>query len=848
VLKVALRGLLAHKWRLLTTFAAVALGVAFIGGVLVLTDTMNRSFDDLFADVYRDTDAVVRSDETIGADFGDMRAQVDARLLDAVAAADGVAAVDGTIEGYARVIDRDGEPVGDPSMGPPTFGGNWTEVDELNPFDLTDGRGPRSAGEIVIDLGTARDTGFGVGDRVQVQTQSTADEFEVVGVVRFGTAENPGGATYVMWTPEEAQRLVGQEDRYTAIAAVAEDGVSQEEVAASIAEALDDAGAENIEVLTGAEITEATQSDIKQSLSFITIFLLVFAVIAVFVGSFVIYNSFSIIVAQRTREMALLRAIGARRRQVRRSVVVEAIVIGLVGSVVGFLVGLGLASVLGDVAELPPGSLAVLPASVTIAIVTGLLVTVFSALLPAWRASRVPPLAAMREVSVDTTGRSRVRFVLGLVVLALGVVATVSGALGEQIEIVGLGAFLVFAAMLLLSPGLARPVSRLLGAPLARLRGVSGALARQNAGRNPKRTSSTAQALMIGVGLVSFILVINSSLRASIDETLEESFTGDFVVDSGTFGMIGLPAELADQIGELPEVATVAPVRWSPAFVDGDDTGVAGATAEAFELLDLQILEGDAALGPGEVVVNRGTAEDKGLSLGDPIEVSFLDDQRPEGQRTAQVSGIYDDTSAAGGIGNVVLNLDDWNRALANPTDGQVFVQLAEGVTVAEAEPAIEEVVEPFATAEVQSVEEYKDMIGGQLDTLLASVLALLALAVLIASLGIANTIALSVIERTRELGLLRAVGMRRRQVRAAIRWESVIISLFGTALGLAFGLVGGWGVVRALQGEGVSVFAVPFVWLVGLAVLAGAIGLGAALIPAWRASRMDVLRAIATE
>jgi putative ABC transport system permease protein len=856
MVKVALRGLLAHKSRLVTTFLAVALGVAFIGGVLVLTDTMNRSFDDLFADVYRDTDAVVRSNQTIGTDFGELRGQIDGSLLEDVRSADGVAEADGSVDGFARVIDRAGDPVGDPAMGAPTLGGNWSEVDDLNPFDLTDGRAPTSDGEIVLDLGTAKDTGFAVGDMVQVQTQETADEYELVGIARFGAADSPGGASYVLWTTEEAQRLIGDEGKYSAIGAVAEGGVSQEELAKSIDDTLRADGAQGVEVLTGTEISEDTASDIKDQLSFFTIFLLVFAVIAVVVGAFVIYNSFSIIVAQRTREMALLRAVGARRRQVRRAVVVEAVVVGLIGSAVGFLVGLALAAFLGNLFELPPGSLAILPTSVTTAVLTGLIVTVFSALVPAWRASRVPPLAAMREVEVDTSGRSRVRFAIGVVGVALGAVIVVAGALGNEVSTVGVGVALVFVALLFLSPGLARPVSRALGAPLARLRGVAGTLARENAARNPKRTSATAQALMIGVGLVAFILVINSSIRASIDKTLEDSFTGDFVVDSGTFGVIGLPTGVAEQISELPDVSIVAPVRFGPAFVnpDGgapasdDDTAVAGANAGVFELLDLRLVDGSADLGPGQVVISEGKAESEGLGLGDPVRVDFLDDRRPEADRVASVSGIYDDTRAAGGIGSYVLGLDDWNAAVANPTDTQVFVQLADGVSVAQAEPEIEQVVEPFATAEVQSVDEYKDAIGGQLDILLNLVIGLLIIAVIIAMLGIANTIALSVLERTRELGLLRAVGMRRRQVRAAIRWESVIISLFGTVLGLAFGLLGGWGIVRALRNEGFGVFEIPVGTLVVLVVVAALLGLGAALLPAWRASRMNVLDAIATE
>ena len=844
MVRIALRGLRAHTWRMVITFVAVAAGVAFIGGVLVLTDTMNRTFDDLFADVYRGTDAVVRSSETLDSDFGfELRGMVDESVLDQVRQADGLAAAEGSVDGFARVIDQEGEPVGNPATGAPTLGGTWTDVDELNPFDITDGRAPRADGEIVLDRGTVEATDYALGDSLPVQTQVGVEEFELVGVARFGTADSPGGATYVLWGTGDAQRLMGEPGKFSSIGAVAEDGVSQDELVASITEHLD----EGTEVVSGVEITEETQSAIRDQLGFITIFFLVFALIAVFVGAFVIYNSFAIIVAQRTREMALLRAIGARRRQVRRAVVVEAAVVGLLGSAIGFVVGLGLAALLGAVLQLPEGALAILPSSLVVAIATGLIVTVTSSLVPAWRASRVPPLAAMRDVAVDTSGRTPVRFLLGLGTVALGVAAVLAGAFGSRPATVGIGVLAVFLGVLVASPGLARPVSRVLGAPLARLRGVAGTLARENAGRNPKRTSATAQALMIGVGLVTFILIINTSIRASLDEALEEGFVGDFVVDSGTFGMIGLPSSVAEDIAELPEVAVSAPMRFAPAEVAGEERGVTGTVEGAFEVLDLDIIDGRASLAPDEVVINEDEAEETGLGVGDRVEIDFLDDARDEDERTATVSGVYS-TGPATDLGAFVVGVEVFQAALPTSTDFQVFVQLEDGVSVAEAEPAIEQIVDPLPSADVQSVEEYKDEIGSQLNFLLGLIGGLLFLAIGIAFLGIVNTISLSIIERTRELGLLRAVGMRRRQVRSAIRWESAIISLFGTGLGLAVGLIGGWGIVRALRDEGFEVFAVPVLWLAVISVVAGLLGLAAAVIPAWRASRMNVLDAIGTE
>jgi putative ABC transport system permease protein len=848
---------------MLLTFLAVALGVAFVGGVLVLTDTMNRAFDDLFADVYRNTDAVVRSDQTVESDFGpEVRGNIDEALLADVQGADGVAGAEGNVGGYARIINRFGDPVGNPEFGAPTLGGNWSEIDALNPFNLAEGRAPRTDDEIVIDRGSAKSTDFGVGDQIDVQTRDGVGTYTLSGIARFGTADSPGGASYVLWTTAEAQRLLIEPGKFSSIIAAADSGVSQDELARNIRAALADGS--GTEVVTGAEITKETQDSIKQGLSFLTIFFGIFAGIAVVVGGFVIYNSFAIIVAQRTREMALLRAVGARRRQIRRAVVVEAAIVGLVASVVGFIVGLGVATLLGKLLRLPEGALAVLPSSIAVALATGVIVTVVSAVIPAWRASRVPPLAALRDVAVDTTGRSRIRVGIGLVLSALGAGLVVLGAFSGAPLRVGIGVALAFVGILFLAPALARPVSAVFGRPVAAVRGVAGQIARDNAGRNPRRTAATAAALTIGIGLVAFIMVINTSIRASFDKTLEDNFAGDFVIDSGTFGVVGLPTTVADQVGELPDVQEVVPLRFSPAFVHNDDTFVTGAGTGVFDLLSIDVVRGEGRLDAGDVVVTEGTARKLHLAVGDPVDVRFLDDARleqPPADPTAAadctvasppptcatVTGIYE-PGPTGGIGDYVVGLADFDAAVPDVTDANVFVQLKPGVSVAEAKPAIEDIVSPYVTAQVQSVDEYKDAIGDQLDIFLLIIVGLLSLAIIIAMLGIFNTIALSVLERTRELGLLRAVGMRRRQVRAAVRWESAIISLFGTALGLAVGLLGGWGIVRALRDDGFQVFQIPIASLIGLSLAGIVVGLVAALIPAWQAGRMNVLDAINTE
>jgi putative ABC transport system permease protein len=850
--KVALRGLMDHKGRLVSTLLAVALGVAFVAGVLMLTDTMNKSFDDLFATAFEGTDAVVRSDQTVDDGFGgEIRSRLDASILDDVRGAPDVAEAEGMVQGFARIIDKDGDPVGDPAMGPPTFGGNWSEVDQLNGFTLAEGRAPRTDREVVIDRGSAKDTGYQVGDEVPIQTGAASGNFELVGIARFGNADSPGGATYALWTTEEAQRLVGEPGKFDSIAIVADQGVSQTEVVRSVEEQLRADSDTGLEVLTGKQITEESQSDLKDQLSFITIFLLVFAIIAVVVGTFVIYNSFSIIVAQRGREMALMRAVGASRRQVRRSVFVEALAIGILGSFIGFLLGLGVASVLVNLFDLP-GSLVVRPNSVVIALVVGVIVTLVSALVPAWRASRVPPVAAMRDLAIESGGQSRLRFIVGLVATVGGVVLVVTGANGRSAAIVGVGVGLAFIGLLLLGPVLARPFSHGIGAPVARVRGVTGDLARENAGRSPKRTAATAQALMIGVLIVSFFLVVNASLRASIDAFLDDSFAGDFVIDSGSFGAIGLPTQVAERVSQVPGVEDVVPVRFARARVEGDDTGVTGTTPGAFDLLGLQLRDGSASLARGTILLSADKAKDLGLGVGDRVTADFPN----TGSHTYTVGGIYDTEQEGTGIGNFVLGLDDYDEAVGganatnNPdvTDASVFVKLEPGASVSEVQPEIEAAVADFPTAEVQSVDEYKDAIGSQFDAILLLMLGLLALALFIALIGIANTIALSVIERTRELGLLRAVGTSRRQLRSTIRWESAIIAVFGTLLGLAVGLLGGWGFITALSDEGFTEFRIPYGQVIAVVLIAAAAGIVAALLPAWRASRMNVLDAIHTE
>jgi putative ABC transport system permease protein len=848
MLRLTLRGLWSRKLRTALTFVVVMLGVSLMAGTLVLTDTIRQTFDDLFADVNRGTDVYVRGVTQFEASFGDtQRPRLDDGVVDDIEGVDGVDIAQPLIQGYAQIIDNDGEPIGDPGFGPPTFGGNWGTVDELNPFTLVaGGRAPEADDEVVIDKRSADDAGFAVGDTVGVQTQTGLEEYELVGIARFGSADSPGGATFALMTLPAAQERVAQPGTIDAVSIVADQGVGQRQLADRVQAELGDGA----EVLTGAEITEENQDDIEEGLQFFTGFLTAFAVIALVVGAFVIYNSFSILVAQRNREMALLRAVGASRGQVLRGVLLEAVVIGGLASVAGFLLGLAVTGGLQALMDafgfdLPAGGIVVRPAAVVTAILCGFVVTVLSAMVPAVRASRVSPLAAMRDVAVERTTRVWIRVVLAVGVAVVGGVALVSGVTGDGgIQAVGLGVLLIFIAAVLFGPAFARPTVEVIGAPLPAVKGVVGQLARQNAARNPKRTAATASALLIGVAVIAFFLAFNSSLRASIDDVVGEQFVGDFVVNTSTFGFGGLPPELAERLNELPEVDNAAGIRGVQARIAGSNTFATGVDpVPAFELFDLAPIQGTAAdlAEPDTIAVFEGRAEDKGWSVGDEIDVVF-----PQyGPTTLRVAMLYGNKELAGDYTIGFPTLDEY---VPDPADFAVFASLADGVDPDEARPALEAVTDDYPTGELLDVEEYKDETAEQFTPILGLVTVLMLLTIVIAVLGIMNTLALSVLERTRELGLVRAVGGTRRQVRTMIRWESVVIAVLGSVIGLGLGLFFAWSIGKALEEDGFTTYEVPYVGVAAVVIASVLFGMLAALYPAWRAGRLDVLDAIAAE
>ena len=840
--RTTLRSIAAHRRRLLATGAAVLLGVAFVSGTLVLINTLTSGFSDILADANAGTDALVRSSVEVGSEDATERGLIDRSVADAVAAVDGVAAVAPRIEGDGRIVGGDGDPIG----GGPTIAGNWVEDDRLNPYDLAEGRAPAAPGEVVIDKAAAEEGDLAVGDRTVVRTPDPVN-VTIVGLATFGTADGRGSATYAGFTTNFAETVLMREPgKASSIAVAAEPGVSQGELVGRLDAVLPD----GVEALTGAELTreleEGIQGDDNESFQQA---LLLFAGVALVVATFSIYNTFSILTAQRTRESALLRALGASRGQVLRSVAAEALAVGLLASVGGIAAGMGLATGLlafMDALGLStPASSPVLDASAIVAaLAVGVTVTLLASLLPALRASRVAPLAALRDVAVDPSATSRRRAAAGVVITGAGIAMTIVGITGEAQPVAGLGALATLIGVVVLGPVAARSAAAVLGAPLAARRDMSGVLARRNAMRNPRRTAGTAVSLLIGVAVVSLFTVVADSLKQSIDDLVRKQFAGDLVIVGEGRG--GLSTDLAPAVAEVPEVDAASPIGGAPLRIDGRDTlATTLDPTTILSVVDLGVRDGSLRdLRPDQVAISVGYAQEHGLALGDPVTVEY-----PDGAtRRPTVGAVYanDDLITSGGI---ALPREAFLPHTSRRVDVSMLINLADGVSDAEGEAAVQRVADRFDAPDVQTNQEFTQSIAGEIDVLLTVVYVLLILAIVIALMGITNTLSLSIHERTRELGLLRAVGQTRRQTRAMVRGEALIVALFGTVGGLGLGVFLGWALVSALAIDGfTSSFAVPTVSLAVVLALGALVGVVAAVRPAHRAARMDVLSAIATE
>jgi putative ABC transport system permease protein len=845
--RATIKGLLAHKVRLGLTALAIVLGVSFVSGTFILTDTMGRAFDDLFATVNEGISVRVSGVpqfESSGpeGDAAGTAERVPAELLDTIRAVDGVRSAEGGLTGYAQLVDKTGEAV--TTGGAPTFGVAWPDDASINPLVLRQGRPPRASGEIVVDANTAEKRDLRVGDQVTVLLQGPSMRATIVGVAGFGQADNLGGATLIAFDSRTAQVALNGQGKFDEIDVTAEPGVSPEELRDRIQRVLP----ASFQAKTGEEAAAQDSDDIKQALSFFNIALLVFAAIALFVGAFIIFNTFQILVTQRTRELALLRALGASPAQVRRSVIAEALIVGLLASVTGlgagFLLAVGLQGLLKAFGiELPSTTLQLLPRTIIAAFAVGVGTTLVSSIMPAIRAARVPPVAALREAEpADYRGSPR-RTVSGLAITALGVGILMYGLLGgpsNAAALVGLGAATVFFGVAILSPLIVRPVARFLGAPLA-LAGVPGKLGRENAMRNPKRTASTAAALMIGLGLVAFVGIFAQSIKASSDKILEETLKADYLVTTTQF--TGFSLDVATRLRSDPAFATVSEFRAGLFGLNGGGQQVQGVDPTNLDdVIQVDMKEGSLAeLGEDNILVFEDAAKTHGWNVGDTVEAEFA----RTGKQSLRVVGIYTDDRL---LGPYVVSLSTFQKNFVEQLDDIVLVKTAPGTSQAQARAAANRVAKEFPNVNLEDQAQFRQSQADQIGQLLGLINALLGLAILIALVGIVNTLALSIYERTREIGLLRAVGMVRRQVRRMIRWESVIIAVFGALLGTGVGVFFGWAMVQALKDVGISVLAIPGGQLVLYIVLAGLAGVLAAILPARRAAKLNVLEAIAYE
>ncbi|MDV7221833.1 ABC transporter permease [Streptomyces prunicolor] len=848
--RLSMSSLRAHKRRFAGTFLAVFLGVAFLAGTLVMGDTLRANFDTMFGDATSGTDAVVRSADAIttpGESEG-VRQPVSTALLKTIGQIPGVAAAAPSIQGAGQLVGANGEAIG--GKGPPTLAGNWIADPKLNPYRLAEGRTPVRPGEVVINRGAADKGHLKIGDTTTLRTPNPV-KVTIVGLATFGGEDGMAQVTFTGMTQADAEKyLTAKPGEASSISVRAGPGISQTQLADRLTPVLP----KGVEAITGQQSAqENTDMISSQFLTIFTTFLLVFSGIALLVATFSIHNTFAIVIAQRTRENALLRALGASRRQVTAATVTEASVVAVAASAAGLAGGIGIAAGLKALFPaigfpFPEGDLVIKTLSMVLPLAVGIIVCLGSALMPAVRAGRTAPLAALRETSVDQSGASRVRAVTGTALALLAVSATLTGVLiSPSLLLAGVGAVLALVAFVVLGPVASSTAVRVLGSPLDRLRGVTGGLARRNALRSPRRTAATASALMIGVAVVSLFTVFGASLKATMDQTVSRSFAGDVAVSTPSFGAggSGLSPQLAGAIAKLPEVDTAVGLGRGVAEVDGKGRAltVTDPTALA-RTFDLGTVQGSLrSLGTDGIAITRTEADRQHLTTGSTAQLAFTDGKK----KTFTVRAIYGQSELAG---DYVITRAAWSPHRTQDSDTLVAVSFKDGVSTAKGKAAVDSIAAHYGNPQVQTRHEYAQSSAGGIDMMLTLVYALLALAVLIALLGIANTLTLAIHERTRELGLLRAVGQTRSQLRAMVRWESVLVAAFGTLGGLALGAFLGWVLVKASDGASDSAFAfaLPPVQLVVVALVGVTAGALAGLRPARRAARLDVLRAIATE
>ena len=842
---VALKGLAGRKVRALLTAFAVVIGVAMVSGTFVLTDTMQKAFDGIFTASYEKTDAVIAGKEIVkGSQSG--AATVPEPLLAKVRALPEVAAAGGTIapieSNEAEIFGRDGKALG--SGGAPTFGlGNDASEPQFSPLKLKTGQWPQGPKQVVLDAGTAADENFKVGDSVAVSTLGSKHRYEVTGIATFGEVDSLGGATMAIWDLPTAQTLLHKKGRFDGISIAAKEGTSPAELIRAVQPLVP----ASLEVKDSEQQAAADAKEVNSIVSIIRYFLLGFGGIALFVGAFVIFNTLSITVAQRTREFATLRTLGASRKQVMRSVVIEGLVIGLLASVVGLFAGVGIAKAMNALigADLPEAGLVFGVRTIVVSLALGTVITLLASIMPALRATRVPPIAAVREGSTLPPSRfaaHSLKTAIGVVTasvaaISVGVFASGLGTMGIVL-LLGIGILALFLGVALAAPHMVKPLTRLVGLPARRSGGIAGDLASANSVRNPSRTASTAAALMIGLTLVTVVAVLGAGLRTTVESAVSDQVNAAYIVD----GTDGMPFEAAegDALARVPGVNTASHVRVDTALVAGEEqdvTGVDPATIARF--YTFAWTDGSAAaigqLGTGGALVTQTYADDQQLTVGERLSIQTASGDK----RAVVVRGIYDPPEIEQMLGSVSISQQSFDEVFPQPKNKFTFLDAGTG-----AGQALTTAAADFSDAAVHTGAAFAKDYTEDFASFLQMLYVLLAFSVVVSLFGMVNTLVLTVFERTRELGMLRTIGMTRRQARRMIRHESIITALIGAALGLPLGIFLAALVTQALSQYDIGL-SIPIQELVAFTVVAILAGLGAAIIPARRASRLNVLDAL---
>ena len=849
MMRVALKGLAGRKLRSALTALAIVLGVAMVSGTFVLTDTIDRGFTRVFSESYAGSDLVVSAEPAFGEDRS-AAGGVPAAVLDQVRHTRGVAAASGSVRDEARLVDRAGEVLGGDGVSPYAFGVDPGADERLNPLELRAGRWPRGGGEVAIDRATADAEGYGVGDAITVAAAGPAREARISGIVQFGGVDSLGGATITVFDLPTAQALFDKPGRVDTIRVATADGVDPEQLARAIAPQLPPTAV----VRTGADQAEAESADTSDDLGFLRTFLLAFGGVALLVGAFVIANTLSITIAQRTRELATVRTLGGSRRQVLLSVVVEALVLGALASAVGLLAGLGLAAgldaLLAQVGiDLPSGGTVLAARTVVVGLLVGIGITLLASIRPALRATRVAPIAAVREgaaVPPSRLARFGLAGAAGTTALAVGLLATGAFADGiasdTRLLAIGSGTVLLFVGLAMLAPRVVRPLASVLGWPSTRIAGATGRLARANASRNPARTAATAAALMVGLALVTFVGIVGQGLRSTFVDSVDELFVADYAVTADQ-GFAPLSPAVQAALARTDGVRTASGLRTGQARIDGEDVLLTAVDPGIGRAIRFDWVRGSDAV-PGQLgrdgaFVLRDWAEERGLDVGSRLDVAT-----PTGETLAlRVRGVWEEPKGGSPMGPVTVSHEAFARGFPQARNTFTFVEVDGDATPA-ATARLERTLAAFPDARLQTRDEFTDEQVGQLSQLLGVLYALLGLSVVVSLFGIVNTLVLAVFERTRELGMLRAIGMTRRQVRRMIRHESIVTALVGAALGVGAGAFLAALITQAFAEEGLA-FALPLGSLALLVVAAVAVGMVAAILPARRASRLQILDAL---